>query len=302
MSGFVKLTKGGESFIMSACSGTNNLLRGSKGILPFSYPEIDRNWIAQPKDDGGKIITTNKELGNQLIKWYNKYGEIFEMDANILAAQAFQESKYTLWAYPPESSKSTATSITQFLLTTLYEIIVKNVYGSKLEYRFTEVEINAILKNCSGDTSTIETFRVTNKIGRINRPIVHQNAMDNPEIMIKAQFVYMRYIANRAKNIASTTLYGYNRGPGFIPKSFPSYTQTINYTIQKKGNEYPKEGVDYVFKIFNYLGNPNYTKYASDGTKFTNYFEYDKPPFNIDCNIGNFNKYQAETDESNLLY
>lgn len=300
------LTKDGESFIMKACSGTDSLLRGSNGVMPFSYPEINKTWIAQPKDDGGKIITTNSDLGKQLIKWYNKYAEIFELDANILAAQAFQESKYALWIYPKKrensDNDSTATSISQFLIGTLFEVVVKNVFASKEEYGFTENEINAIINGCSGNTSSAETFKVKNKIGRYNRPIVHQNAMDNPEIMIKAQFAYMKYISNLSKNIASTALYGYNRGPGFIPKAYPSYSQTINYTILKKGDDYPKEGIDYVFKIFNYLGNPESAKYTIDGTKFTNCFGYNKPPFNIDCNVANFNKYQAETDESNLLY
>jgi hypothetical protein len=303
------LTKEGEAFIMKACSGTNSLLQGTNGVMVFSYPETNKTWIAQPKDDGGKLITTNAELGKQLIKWYNKYAIIFELDANILAAQAFQESKYALWAYPKKRDNpkydSSATSITQFLIRTLFSVVVKNVFASKEEYRFTENEISAIfVKNCSGNTNVYETFKVggVNKIGRYNRPIVHQNAMDNPEIMIKAQFVYMKHISKLAKNIASTTLYGYNRGEGFIRKESPSYTQTINYSAYREGDDYPKEGIDYVFRIFNYLGNPESAKYTIDGTKFTNCFGYNKPPFNIDCNIANFNKYQAETDESNLLY
>ncbi len=297
-----KLTKEGESFIMKACSGTNTLLCGSKGILPFSYPQIDRYWIAQPKDDGGKTITTNTELGRQLIKWYNKYSAIFELDANILAAQAFQESKYVLWAYPGEKSKSSATGISQFLLGTLYGVVILNSYASKQEYSFTDDEINAITKNCSGDTlNNSLTFDINSLIGRYNRPFIHQNAMDNPQIMIKAQFAYMKYISSRAKNIASTTLYAYNRGPGYIPKGNPSYTQTIFNTKLRKGNDYPKEGIDYVFKIFNYLGNPNNKKYASDGTAFTNCFGYNKSPFNVDCDITKFDKFKAETDESNLI-
>jgi len=288
MAGFVKITPEGESFIKNACSGTDSLLRGS-GILPFSYPLINRSWIAQPKDGAGNVITTNSDLGKQIIKWYNKYAAEYNMDANILAAQAYQESKYVLWAFPPERTKSTATGISQFLLGTMYDVIIRDIYNA-----FSDDEKNLIKNNCSGDTSISSTYNVSYKIGRYNRPIIHQNAMDNPQIMIKAQIVYMNAISIRAKNIASTALYGYNRGPGYIPKLMPSYSQTINYTKLKKGDEYPKEGIDYVFKIFNYLGNPKYDK--------NGYFGYNKPPFNINCDISIFDSYQASVDESNLLY
>jgi len=67
--------------------------------------------------------------------------------------------------------------------------------------------------------------------------------------MIKAQYVYMDYIGSKCDYLASTTLFGYNRGDGFVRKT---YIDSILRASWYKMN-YHLEGISYVEKIFNYL-------------------------------------------------
>lgn len=293
---FVPLTNGnindknsGTAFIKNVCSGnSNDLLKGkNKYVLPFCTPVSgDIVWEAKPIWNG-KQIKTNEELGNALIDWYNYYGKIFEMDANILAAQAFQESGYRIWNY---AKTSTASGISQFITDAIFDVIINNKFAAKEEYRFTVTEINAITKNLSGNTNSLDTYNIKYLSGRKNRPVLHQNIIDNPNIMIKAQFCYMKYISNKCQNMASSALFGYNRGPGY---AVPSYSKSIYKAKLAKGSKYPLEGIDYVYRIFRYLGDPNFVKEYG-------YFGYDKPPHDLKLTQP-FDTFEAEVDESNLI-
>lgn len=274
------------------CKGDgDSLLKGNNGNLVFSYPTINKTWVAKPKNMNGDIIKTNSELGNLLIIIYNKYGELFQLDPNVLAAQAYIESNYKLWIYPDEKLNSTAVSITQFLQKTLYDIVVRNIYRKTVGIEFSENEIKLITLGCEGNIRNPLIFNINNKLGRINREVILQNSMDNPDIMIKAQFVYMKQLSKLSNKLASLSLFGYSRGHAYLK---PTYTDTINYTRNVKGDEYCQIGIDYVFKVFNYLGNPKYSQFG--------YFGYDKSPYNVNCDISAFNQFNAEVDESNTLY
>lgn len=296
---YTQLTAEGKQFIRKVCVGNDNtLLRGKSsytikdtasrlynpdGVLPFCNPATlpSKYWQSSAKHGTANIIT-NQQLGEALIEWFDKYGEIFEMDANIIAAQAYAESGYKLWNYPLTSS---ASGIGQFTLDTTYAVIISNKFSSKSEYRFTIDEIAAITKGCTGNTTDNNTFSVKLLIGRTNRPFVHQNICDNPEIMIKAQFNYMKYISSKCNGLASSTLFGYNRGPN-LPVT-PSYTQSIsNAKNPERGKDYELEGIGYVYKIFNLLGkdtNPN------------GWFGYK----HLDL-TASYNSYDAEVAESNI--
>jgi hypothetical protein len=293
------LTKAGKSYITNICAGTSRSLLDGKskdkikdpankyynpdGVLPFCTPKTSASkiWYSQARYNGN-LIQNNQQLGVALIDWFNKYGKIFEMDANIIAAQAWAESAYNLWIYP---LTSTASSISQITSDTIYSIVVKNKFATKPEYKFTTEEIAAITKNLSGDINNGNNYDVGYEQGRKNRPILHQNMIDNPEIMIKAQYAYMKFIASQCDGIASSALFGYNRGP-YLPVS-PSYTKSIAKAISRFGEGYEKEGIDYVYKIFQLLGNQNYKKEGWFG-----YFwlKLNEP----------FDKYTAEVDESNI--
>lgn len=194
---------------------------------------------------------------NNLILWIEKYSKKYDLDSNILSAQIYQESKFYSGAYNvnPKTKKINAMGITQFLLITINDVI----FG-RFKSEFTQIERDAISKNI-----------VLNSKGEINgslRPTLFKNVANNPEIMIKAQAVYMRKgIADRIKSdLASVTLYGYNRGPAFIKENYSDTVLTyFNKNLDKKVYEKtpktdpktyinpPTEGTRYVQKIFDLL-------------------------------------------------
>jgi len=254
-----KLTKLGENFIRSKCSGSGNSKltgtaddkRGYKNnptaVLPYCSPltTTSKVWLSNPSINGG--VTTNAELAEVLIRWYNEFAEEFEMDANIMAAQAYQESAFIVWNYAVNSS---ASGISQFVDDAVYDIIMRNSRGG-----MNTADKEAISKNMIGYTFSAGTppknpFLVDYNLGRQNRPILHQNIIDNPRIMIKAQFAYMKYISTRCDALASCTLFGYNRGPGFVKSS--SYPAAIA-AAKNMGDNYENEGINYVYRIFKNL-------------------------------------------------
>ena len=262
-----KLRKEGENFIRSKCNGSgDSKLRGSandkggykynlEGVLPYCSPltTTSKQWTSNPLINGG--VSTNGELGEALIKWYNKYAEVFGMDANIMAAQAYQESAFIVWNYAVNSS---ASGISQFVASTFYEGVMKNKRNS-----FTNAELVALTKNMidytySSGTPPENPFLVKYELGRQNRPILHQNIIDNPEIMIKAQFDYMKFISTRCEKMASCSLFGYNRGPYLTNSS--SYSAWIA-AAKSYSNNYENEGIIYVYRIFKSLYN-NYRDYT----------------------------------------
>lgn len=257
----IKLTKAGENFIRSKCSGGgNSKLRGSasdkkgyKGnptaVLPYCSPltTTSKVWISNPAINGG--ITTDAQLGEELIRLYNKYAAIYELDANILVAQAYQESAFIIWNY---AVNSTASGISQFVASAVYDVIIRNAYGG-----FTNAERQAITTNLIGYTFSPteppkDPFLVDFELGRKNRARLHQNMIDNLEIMIKAQFVYMDFISKRCDKLASCTLFGYSRGPYLLKEPSSSYSLWVN-AAKNRGNSYEDEGIHYVYRIFSSL-------------------------------------------------
>ena len=245
--GEVKITVEGEKYIRKTCgsSGNSKLVGKNKYVLPYSIPATspEKTWTSNPEINGG--IKTNKELGDELIRIYNKYATKFNLDANIIAAQTFAESAYCVWNYAPY--KSSASGISQFLRITVYDVIILNNYGGY----FTLTEREAIWKNVIGfeysptKTPPSEPFYA----GR-NREALHQNITDNFDIMIKAQFVYINWMGTRCDRLASCSLFGYNRGPYYVKSS--SYSAAIA-SAKNKGKGYENEGIHYVYKIFKLL-------------------------------------------------
>jgi hypothetical protein len=311
-----QLTEEGKSFIRKICEGNGNSLLSGKsrfkikdptnklynpnGVLPYCTPETPATkiWTSNAKYEGS-LITTNAALGEALIKWYDKYGKIYEMDANVLAAQAFQESGYYIWNY---ALTSTASGISQFTADTLWGIIINNNHPN-ITPLFTDDEINAIANNITDNKFDKNSYTVkSDSNGRKNRAIIHQNVIDNPEIMIKAQFRYMKYIANKCDGLASSTLLGYSRGDGLATKSYAeSINKVINYGVKKEMDEYEKEGIDYVFKIFALLGDKNNELTSSKPQGY--YFGYDKGTLDLKMRSGVvFDAQTALAIDSNVRY
>jgi len=267
------LTEKGKTFIRNACNGTgNSLLVGNNGPLPDSDPKINKSWTSNPNINGN--IKTNQQLGEALINWLNEFGGLYKIDPNIIAAQAYQESAYKVWNYVAENEKvvSTAGGISQFIMPTVYDQIFKVNKNF-----FSQLEKDALTIGFLSNPNLPSSY-INWQDGPKNRPFLHQNICDNPKIMIKAQFVYMKYISdNFTKGTASSTLFGYSRGE-HLPCT-PSYSTSIqNASKHKPGSEL--EGVNYVLSIFKFLYNN---------------FGYDELGMKLP-----FDSYQAQVDETHL--
>lgn len=257
-----KLSKVGENYIRSKVNGSGNSFLSGKAsdkygsveanptkVLPYCYPltNVNAEWTSNSTINGG--ITTNDELANALIRWYNKYATEFSMDANIMMAQAVQESGLKVWNY---AVNGTASGISQFVDNTFYAAIVQNKRGN-----FTDAEIQALTTGMidytyqPGAKVPQDPFFVKYLLGRKNRPIIHQNIVNNPEIMIKAQFEYMKHISGYCKSLASSTLFRYNRGLITL-KVTSSYSEIIE-AAKNYSTGYENEGINYVFRIFESL-------------------------------------------------
>ena len=252
----LRITEAGKQFIRGVCANRGNALLSGRNRrpLPFSTPPVSTSkiWECNIKDplsnDPNKIINNSAELAEALIFWYEKYAREYNLDANILAAQSYVESGFVMWAY--NERISTASGINQFIMATVYDVVVLN-----MRRRRTPQDQEDIDKITNGLRNPLElsSYQVggdDNADARHNRPILHQNVIDNPDVMIRAQFKYMKFISERCNNLASTSLFAYNRGVSFAAKT---YTEAIE-KAKRRGNEYEKEGINYVLKTFIVLG------------------------------------------------
>ena len=233
-------------------------------------------------------------LVKYLVDIYNMYGEMYDLDANIVLAQSYVESGLKVWNYAPYNS--TATGISQFLIGNIYDVIIMNKYN--INPKFSQNEINLMINNVIepynensymvGDTKELnindKNFKTRSK-SRKNRYNLLINAMNNPDLIIKAQFRFMKYIAQRNNNIASNTLFAYNRGSNYKAEN---YIDLVNYVRRVEGGEYIKEGVKYVEKIFGLLGDKDNINIKNKPKGV--YFGY-----KLDLDQNNFNSYSVYT-------
>lgn len=302
------LTTEGKHFITEVCKGNgNSLLQGSKGVLPYTNPAVNKTWVCDIKDpnNSGKTITTNSQLGQALIFWFEKYANDFQLDANVIAAQAFAESSYIAWNYA--GGGSTASGINQFTMTTIFWVIVENMGLPKTTHSDVMMDTKEIveiiyeLKNPYGKNSyAVGSTLPADAV--FNRPILHQNVINNPGIMIKAQCYYMKTIANKSDSLTSTSLFCYSRGM-YMSTTYSRAIQKCDKDHTGK-LEYKDEGLKYVLKIFGILGDKNnYLSKTLDNYKPKNlYFGYDESkgvndPRNLRL-MEKWTPYDANVDES----
>lgn len=244
-----ELTQEAKKFITNVCSNyknDNECLSGKmKYELPYSNTGNNYIWTSNVKYNNVEI-KNNKDLAKAIIDWYNYYAKIFEIDANILAAQAYIESAYKLWVY---AETSTASGINQFTIPTIIDVIIKNkINENDNNKKFTENEINKITKYITSDLTNTNTYKSPN-----NRIKLHQNVIDNPDIMIKAQFTLIEYHGRNCDYLASSCLFGYCLGHKFAKKTLQaSYNEAKNDPMMYK---YLPVAIKYVNDIFNLLLN-----------------------------------------------
>lgn len=287
-----KLTKTGENFIRTICSGIDNTLISGKYEynLPFStIQDTSTTFTSNAIDHLGNPINSNEQLGEALIFWYNQYAKLNNLDANVLAAQGYEESRYRLWHYARRDSGS---GVSDFISKRVYRHIVNSENPETIEamtaLRFTDDEINKITNGLTEpEVKTSYVYRgygvnfESSQIAINNRVQLHQNIIDNPEIMIKAQSNVMGEIAQRNVGLTANILFAYDRD---YLLSANSYAEILDQSGRRFGDTYTKFGIDYVERIFRYLGDENNNKVNK---------KLDKPKgvwfgFDIDFTVDNF--------------
>lgn len=288
---FKALTNKGKEFIRTVCSGGgNSLLRGSNSYpLNFSNDPANKLYIASPRDRFGSIITTNEKLGIELIKWFTDYSELYELDANIIAAQAYIESNYRLWGFPNTASKSSAQGISQFLSSTLYDVVIANKGASGgISTIFTDDEINRLTAGMTNPRDESSYIYTSNSGGfetaTNNRVILFQNCLNNPDLLIKAQCKYVKGISVAAADNAATTLFCYNQGPAYRRSTF---TATLKKAESSLSNARYKDGLNYVNRIFRVLGDPNASGFKPAGVSFGYAIDFTFDEFTADVKSSN---------------
>jgi hypothetical protein len=290
---YQELTTEGKKFITTVCEkGGSRMLSGKNSYeFPFSDPPYSTQPWTSNILHNSKKITNGTELANALIDWYNKYSKTNDVDANIVAAQGYVESGYITWNYAQYNS--TASGLIQMLMPTIWSIFVEDLktMPAVSDKNISKEDYLKITKDLKSPT-LLTSYQVggdDQETAKYNRPILHQNVIDNLEVMIKGQCNYMSWISNRCNDYASSTLFCYTLGPSYSKKT---YSETIQECINlSKEGEYIK-GINYVLKTFGVLGDKDNTyltgKGMSKGYKPVGvYFGYDDRYFPTVNNVVN---------------
>jgi len=256
------ITTEGKAFIEEAIKDVGPLaLSGNNGEMPYSLDsegnKVDKVWTVEATASDGKTLTLSN-LAQSLIDWFEKYGNIYGLDPNILAAQAYIESQFKLWNY---TKTNTASGINGFKMLMVYSVILNNFGGGGDTMTTSEiVKITFGLDQALAVTSYEPDKGTLNTqtIAMTNRPILHQNMINNPEIMIKAQARYMRYFSDNCAKLASSALLCYRTSNSHVADT---YSKAIDKLRKAHGNSTEsnvvKDGLDYVLKVFGVLGDVN---------------------------------------------
>lgn len=317
----LRITEDGKRFIRGVCAKEGDKLLSGKlsRPLPFSTPAVSPSkiWKCNIRDpfsnDPNKMIENSSELAEAIIFWYEQNAQEYKLDPNILVAQAYVESNFRMWVY--NSAISTASGINQFIMATVYDVVVLNMRQAiTARDRFDIDQITNGLRN----PNLLQSYQVSGENSadaRFNRPIIHQNIIDNPATMIRAQFKYMKFISSRCNGLASTSLFAYNRGQSY---ALPTYSAAIE-RAKRRNNGYEKEGINYVLKTFIVLGDRDNTLNVKFGGRLMRpkpnpinlgqddenrfYFGYDNLFENVDIYKPNpnFDAFKANVAESQLL-
>jgi len=263
------ITQKGKEFITQVVTlGGNKLLEGNNGPLPFSDNgtgnKVDKTWVVNAIASDGKPLNVSN-LAQSLIDWFQKYGDMYELDPNILAAQAYVESGYRLWYY---SKTTTASGLLQFKMLDIFSLVINN-FGAGGPLYWSEENLNAyrplnaIIDGLEQELA-VSSYEPdsgapgTRIVATQNRIILHQNIINNPEYMIKAQARYMRYFAENCGKLASTSLLCFRAGAKYVTDT---YSRSIEKLLKDYDNDVNnpivKDALDYVLTVWGVLGDNN---------------------------------------------
>jgi N-acetyl-anhydromuramyl-L-alanine amidase AmpD len=301
-----ELTESGKEFIKEVCRRTGNDLFSGKREQPLPYArnssgdpiDSSKTWTASVVDEQGNSITNADKLAEKLIEWFNTYGQLYNMDPNVLAAQAYVESGYKLWWYDLEpgdvTRSTTGGGISGLKMPEIYSYAIEG--QSNILPRIADndpffiANLTAGLEAEASPTSyqPKDGDKDTIILSQTNRGALHQNIMDHPYIMIMTQARYMRYIADNCEKLGSTSLFCYKLGTKYMSTTYTRAIEKVKKDKSLKDNTQPfqKKGLDYVLKTFGVMGD----KYNNLGA-----FEDDYKPkkfyFGLDILFNHVNEF-----------
>ena len=309
-----ELTEHGKSFMRKVGehygNNDNSLLQGNNGILPFSN-ETDANkvWVANVKDifNDNRPVKTNSQFIEYLINLYIEYADEFNVDANIVAAQGFEESEYKTWYYHTDDIRVlTSASIAQLPMDMMYYAI----YDEELTW-LDDNQKNKIINGMEkpdlpSSWRNVENIDPSGKIEdrqRSNHSVFHQNMIDNPDIVVFIQCRFISYISLNNGNYASSSLFAYNSN--WKNKS-TNYIQLLNEFDKKEDVDDTIKQCEYVERIFGYLGDPKQENIKKlrpyvRGFSFNyTFIDYDFNEFGVDT-LTNYTPSRSTKDKEALI-
>lgn len=238
----LKLTEKGKNFIRTTCKGSGRYRLDGKmdKPLPSCSPQTppSKIWYSSATWNDKKIIDDTM-FGEALIDWFDEFANNYKIDPNVVAARIFLESQFCTWAYVTNPKASSSMGLGQFTNATTYDVFFSTGYRKY----WTNDEIAAMTKNLINFTNVIdgkivvvgepENLYPEEETGRINRPFLFQNMVDNPKLCLKAAFIYMSVLADNLNGLASSTLLCYYLG-GTGKIKCQTYTDTMKVQYSKK--------------------------------------------------------------------
>lgn len=268
---YKKLNQSGKEFIRTICNtdgadNDNMFIGRMKYDLPLSNTVIGNNGIESIIiDNDGNVIETNDEYATYLIYLFEFYANQLELDANVLAAQAYVESGYKSYYYDKSSSKCGISGLNSKLI---YDYIVNGNTAETLEslsgLSWESDEIDYITTGITNplDRNNYIYFSYENDsdnitIARNDRLQLLFNVASNPNLMIKAQANLFNEITQRNNYVLSSTLFSYSRS---IKLKSKQYVDLLDKAGRKYGDTYTTVGIKYVESVFQALSDKNNDK------------------------------------------
>jgi putative chitinase len=265
--GYKKITDLGKKIIIETCTGNTNLFVGTqKYALQKSNASANASYTAVIYD-GATPINTGELYANYLIKYIETYCSQFLLDANIVTAQIYVESKFS----PANFKQNNTMGLCGLIDYEFYQYLMDG------NDTITNGDISNFTQNLSGDTHNIKSYipylniKVNNDkvyetkssaddtvLATNNRTILFQNIINNPYLSIYIQCFLLSFYGATNKNLASSSMLNYYLRSN---ESSESYMELVNKNKKIYGDiSLAMNYVDNIFKVLS--GNFPNLKYS----------------------------------------
>lgn len=258
------LTKKAKDFIIQKCLLNKEIFsKTTKFALPKSNVVAGKTFNALIFDDNNKQITDVSDYANQIIKWFNYFGDLFQVDPNICAAQCFLESAYSPLSFTERNT---------FGISGINDYELFNIIFSS-NSKISSDDITNISKNINGDPYQIKTLipyiknngngadstekESLNAVN--NREFLYQNISNNPKLIILCQFFLLSEYGIKNNNVASSALLSYYMRSNDTSKNYSQLLDVIKKKYDSSQIETPKKYVNDIFSLlYNFGYNINF--------------------------------------------